>query len=206
MLALTGPRVVKILARYDRELGLDDKVYRRSNAALAKALRDGVHLTRTELKAVLGEARVGPLDGQRTARLMMRAELDAVVCSGPRRGKQFTYALLDDRVPPVATVARDEALLELTRRYFRTRSPATAQDFAWWSGLAMSDVKRGIDLARADLEQATVDGKTYWSSGPSSGRSRPSACLLPNYDEFFIGYRDRSAIGKRLASVSADRW
>jgi hypothetical protein len=67
----------------------------------------------------------------------------------------------------------------------------------------MSDVKRGIDLARADLEQATVDGKTYWSSGPSSGRSRPSACLLPNYDEFFIGYRDRSAIGKRLASVSA---
>lgn len=203
MLALTGPRVVKRMAPYDRKLELTPAVYRRSNAAIVNALRDGAHLTRTELKTVLARARVGTLDVQRSAHLMVRAELDALVCSGPRRGKQFTYALLDDRVPPVASISRDEALLELTRRYFRTHSPATARDFAWWSGLSMADVKRGVELARQDLEPITVDGQSWWTAGPPAPRPRPSAHLLPNYDEFFIGHRDRSAIGRRLASVKA---
>jgi len=206
MLALTGPRVMKTMATYDRKLGLDERVFRRSNAALTKALRDA-DLTRTELKAVL-EPKVGPLGGgvagvQRTAHLMMRAELEGVICSGPRRGKQFTYALLDRRVRPAAILDRDEALLELTRRYFRTRSPATPQDFSWWSGLPMADVRRGIDLARAELESVSIDNVAYWVNGDTPRRAKPSAWLLPNYDEFFIGYRDRSAIGVRLDSVQA---
>jgi hypothetical protein len=175
MLSLTGPCVARRMAPYDRKLGLDDSTFRRSNTAIAKALRNGAHLTRTELKAVLARARVGPLDVQRAAHLMMRAELDAVVCSGPRRGKQFTYVLLDDRVPPVAPLTRDEALLELTRRYFHTHSPATARDFAWWSGLSMVDVKRGLDLARRDLELVTVDGESYWNAGTPITRPKPSA-------------------------------
>ena len=206
MLALTGPRVMKTMATYDRKLGLDERVFRRSNAALTKALRDA-DLTRTELKAVL-EPKVGPLGGgvagvQRTAHLMMRAELEGVICSGPRRGKQFTYALLDRRVRPAAILDRDEALLELTRRYFRTRSPATPQDFSWWSGLPMADVRRGIDLARAELESVSIGDVAYWVHGDTPSRAKPSAWLLPNYDEFFIGYRDRSAIGVRLDSVKS---
>lgn len=203
MLSLTAPRVMATMASYDRKLELNGTVFRRSHAALTRALRDGTHLTRTELKAVLAKAKVGPLGVQRTAHLMMRAELDAVICSGPRRGKQFTYALLDERVPPAAPLERDEALLELTRRYFRGRSPATAHDFGWWSGLAMADVRRGIDLARDDLELVTIDGKSYWVDSEPASRPKPSAHLLPNYDEFFIGHRDRSAIGVRLNSVKA---
>ena len=203
MLALTGPNVVKRMATYDRQLEISEADFRRSNAALTKALRDGAHLTRAELKDVLSRAKVGPLGVQRAAHILMRAELDAVICSGPRRGKQFTYALLDDRVPPTPEKVRDEALLELTRRYFRTRSPATAQDFSWWSGLTMPDVRRGIDLAGTELEQVTIDDKAYWSAGVSTARPAPSAHLLPNYDEFFIGYRDRSAIGHRVASVTS---
>jgi hypothetical protein len=135
---------------------------------------------------------------------MMRAELDAVVCSGPRRGRQFTYALLDERVPPAPLLPHDEALLELTRRYFRTRGPATARDFGWWSGLAMADVRRGIDLARTELESATINDEAYWNAGDgAAGLTTPTAHLLPNYDEFFIGFRDRSAIGERLKSVKA---
>ena len=206
MLALTGPRVMKTMASYDRKLGLDEKAFRRSNAVLTKALRDA-DLTRTELKAVL-EPKVGPLGGgtagvQRTAHLMMRAELEGVICSGPRRGKQFTYALLDRRVQPAALRDRDEALLELTRRYFSTRSPATTQDFSWWSGLAMAEARRGIDLARAELESVSIGDVAYWVHGDAPSRQKPSAWLLPNYDEFFIGYRDRSAIGARLKSVKA---
>ena len=203
MLALTGPHVARHMAPYNRHLEIDERVFRRSNAAIEKALRDGDFLTRTELKAVLSRARLGTLGVQRTAHLMMRAELEALVCSGPRRDKQFTYALLEHRVPPAPARDRDEALLELVRRYFATRSPATSRDFSWWSGLPMSEVKRGIELARGELESVTIGGQSYWVAGDPPQRVGRTAHLLPNYDEFFIGYRDRGAIGERLRSIHA---
>jgi hypothetical protein len=203
LLALTGPRVMRTMSSYDRKLELDEKVFRRSNAALERALRGGTLLTRAELKTALGRARVGDVGGQRTAHLLMRAELEGIICSGPRRGKQFTYALLDERVPTTPALDRDQALLELTRRYFHTRGPATAADYSWWSGLVMADVRRAIEIAREDLVETTIDGRTFWNTGERLARPRASAHLLPNYDEFFIGYRDRGAIGNRLNSVKA---
>ena len=68
-------------------------------------------MTRAELQAALQRAGV-EATGQRLAHLVMRAELDAVVCSGARRGNQFTYALLDERVPGTPTLTREEALAE----------------------------------------------------------------------------------------------
>ncbi|HEX9565939.1 MAG TPA: winged helix DNA-binding domain-containing protein [Gemmatimonadaceae bacterium] len=203
MLALTAPRVKAAMASYNRKLELDASVFRRSHAALAKALAGGQHRTRTELRGVLERARIGTVNGQRLGHLMMEAELDAVVCSGPRRGKQFTYALFDERVAPGAALARDEALLALTRRYFETRGPATVHDFAWWSGLAMSDARRGIEIAGRDLQRVTLADRPHWLAGDTSDRRAASAHLLPNYDEYFIGYKDRGAIGRRLRSVKA---
>ena len=200
MLRLTAPRISQVMSRYDRQLGLDENLYRRSARVAEKALRDHNYLTRPELKAVLARARFGTLNGPQMARLLMRAECDAVICSGPRRGKQFTYALVDERAPAVPARDRDEDLLDLTLRYFAARSPATAHDFAWWSGLAMQDVKRGIDLAGTQLQRFDMNGATYWRSGGIPDAPGATAHLLPNYDEFFIGYRDRSAIGQRLGS------
>ena len=204
MLALTGPRVKRVLASYDRQLDIDDDVIRRSNAALARALHGGAHLTRTELAAALRRARLHAEGTQRLAHLVMHAELDAVICSGPRRGKQFTYALLDERVPPAAPIGRDEALHAVTTRYFATRSPATAHDLAWWSGLTVSDARKGIEIAGAALERETIDEVAYWSSpdARADGLTSPTAHLLPNYDEYFIGFRDRSAAGRRVASAA----
>ena len=200
MLELTGPRVAAAMAPANKRLELDRAVYRRSNAVFTKALADGKCLTRAELRAHLERARVKIVTGQQLGHLMMQSELDGVVCSGPRRGKQFTYALLDERAPRSPSLSRDEALLELTRRYFLTRSPATARDFAWWSGLTISDAKRGITLAGKDLEPATLGGQEYWiaAAAPRPARSSRTVHLLPNYDEYFIGYRDRSAIADRL--------
>lgn len=202
MLALTAPRVKAVMAYYDRKLELDDALFRRSNAAIARALRDGKQLTRAELGQVLRRARIDVTGSQRLGHVAMRAELDAIICSGARRGKQFTYALLDERVPPAATLDRDEALLELTRRYFATRSPATANDFAWWSGLTVADATKGIQMAGPNLEREIVDDRTYWlaASQRSQSKTSPTAHLLPNYDEYFIGFKDRSAIGRRLKS------
>ena len=203
MLELTAPRVKAAMAYYDRKLELDEAVFRRSNAAIARALRDGKHLTRAEIAEVLRRARVDVTSSQRLGHLLLRPELDGLICSGPRRGKQFTYALLDERAPTAASMSRDEALLELTKRYFATRGPASANDFAWWSGLTVADAKRGAEMAA--LEREVIDDRTYWSapSAPMARSKASTAFLLPNYDEYFIGLKDRSAIGQRLALTDA---
>jgi len=127
---------------------------------------------------------------------MMRAELDGIVCSGARRGKQFTYALLDERAPQARTLNRDEALAEFARRYFTSHGPATLQDFVWWSGLSTADARVGLEMVTSQLIHEVVDGQTYWfsmSTPPAKDLSQ-AAYLLPNYDEYIVGYTDRSAV------------
>jgi hypothetical protein len=203
MLALTAPRVRASMAFRDRWLELDEKIFRRGNAAIAKALSGGKTLTRPELGKVLERARVKVASGQHLGHIVMRAELDAIVCSGPRRGHQATYALLDERVPAMPSMSRDEALLELARRYFETRGPATLRDFAWWSGLTVSDAKRGVEMADKELACATFDDNAHWFVERSLERASASAQLLPNYDEYFIAYKDRTAVGQRLGNIAA---
>ena len=203
MLELTGPHVNARMAPYDRQLELDEKTFRRSNGALTSALRDGTQLTRTELRPVLERARIGTLTTQRIGHLLMRAELDRVICSGGLRGKQQTYAVFDERVPASAPLERDEALARLARRYFMSRSPASAHDLAWWSGLAVKDARRAIDAIAGELHEESFEGRSYWSV--ESGHPAPStahrAWLVPNYDESFIGFRDRGAMGQRLTDA-----
>src|SRR5690242_15221309 len=198
MLALTAPRVKAALAYHDRVNELTPAVVRRSHDALTKALAGGKHLSRGELATILERSGVRNASGQRLYGLMLRAEVDALVCSGPRRGSEPTYALLEERVPPAAALERDEALLELTRRYFATRGPATQRDFAWWSGLSAADTKRGIQMAEPELEHISQDEESYYHVERALPRARPSAHLLPNYDEYFIGYKDRGAVAARL--------
>jgi hypothetical protein len=195
MLALSGPRVHAANAFYYRQLGLDPATLVRSRSTIVRALERGGHLTRSELASALHRAAV-PADGLRLAYLVMHAELDQVICSGARRGKQFTYALLDERVPRTAPVSRDEALAELTRRYFSSRGPATVRDYVWWSGLTVRDARTGIEMAGSALAHEVLDGRSYWfaaSSGPAR-RTATRVHLLPNYDEYGIAYRDRDVV------------
>jgi hypothetical protein len=195
-LSLTAPRVNAVNAFMYRKLELDSALFKRSAAALTKALQGGRQLTRVELASALQQAGIDTAGELRMGYIMMRAELDALVCSGARRGKQFTYALLEERAPRVKKMERDEALVELTKRYFTSRGPATMKDFTAWSGLTMADVKRGIELLKPKLEHEVIDGQTYWFVESSSPPKRPaaSAHLLPVYDEYVMGYKDRSAM------------
>jgi hypothetical protein len=210
MLALTAPRINRAMSYYNRILELDDETFARSNAAIRKALKGGKHLMRKELGAALARAGI-VASGQRLGHLVMRAELDAVICSGPRRGKQFTYALLDERAPATKPLSREKSLTELATRYFTSHGPATAQDFSWWSGLTVTDAKKGIELAGVTEEE--IDGKSYWAF-PSKSTARgkePLVHLLPPYDEYFIAYKDRSALSdpavmkRRAKEGSLDR-
>ncbi|MEX2238293.1 MAG: winged helix DNA-binding domain-containing protein [Dehalococcoidia bacterium] len=194
LLELTASRVNAKYRLVYRELELDEPTVAKTTSVLTSALRGGKHLTRAELADALRQSGI-PGDARRFNFILQRAELDAVVCSGPRRGKQFTYVLLDERAPVAKPFHREEALAELTRRYFTSHGPATVQDFAWWSGLTIRDIRVGIDMLRGELVDETIDGKRYWLSlvGQSGPLDSPVVHLLPQFDEFLVAYRDRSA-------------
>jgi hypothetical protein len=195
MLALSAPRVHAVNRYHYRRFELDPKTLSRGRAVLERALR-GKNLTRAELQSVLLRAGI-PTDSMRLAGLVMYAELEGVVVSGPRRGKQFTYALLDERARSARLLDRDESLGRLTRRYFSSHGPATLRDYAWWSGLTVREAKRGLEIVTG-LSESTVDGLTYRAlraSRPAARMTRPSGHLLPNFDEYLIAYKDRGAVG-----------
>ncbi|HEX9117733.1 MAG TPA: winged helix DNA-binding domain-containing protein [Anaerolineae bacterium] len=195
LLSLTAPRVKTALAYNDRRLGVDAGVISRSNAVLARALEGGKQLTRSELATVLAGAGIATND-LRLGHLLFHAELDGVVCSGARRGKQFTYMLLEERVPPAPVLSREESLARVARRYFTSRGPAALKDFVWWSGLTVADARAGLEMVKPELGRAVVDGTEYWfgERPPDAARDGPVAHLLPNFDEFVVGYADRSAV------------
>jgi hypothetical protein len=195
MLALVAPRLVARAARRHQALELDAATFRKSNVVLERALRDGRHRTRDEIAALLGQAGISTA-GERLSHLLGRAELDAIVTSGARRGKQFTYVHLDHRAPlQRAPLVREEALAELAGRYFRSRGPASLDDFIWWSGLTASDARTGLEAIRSSLVCDAVAGRMYYRSDAhaASTTSKGACHLLPAFDEYLVGYRDRAA-------------
>ena len=192
MLELTAPRVHKTMSVYNRHQGLEKADIVRAVGIFERSLSGGDHLTRAELGERLAHAgyRVSSLQ---LSLLTMYAELEAVVCSGPRRGKQFTYGLLSERAPDPRRLERDEALGELSRRFFTSHGPATIRDFVWWSGLTTADARRGLEIIRARSESS--DGITYWSAAQVRvAAERRPVHLLPIYDEYLVAYRDRVAV------------
>jgi hypothetical protein len=187
LLELTAARVNAQNAFRYRQLELDEAVLRRSSKLIAKTFQGGKNCTRQELGEMLAAAGIAP-DGQRIHFIMMRAELDGVVCSGPLRGKQYTYALLDERVPPYPKLSRADALAELTQRYFTGHGPATVRDFCWWSGLTTVEANAGLEIAR--LSKNEINGQVYYYSQTMqpAPEAAHEAFLLPTYDEYLVGY------------------
>ncbi|MCA9910956.1 MAG: AlkZ family DNA glycosylase [Anaerolineae bacterium] len=201
IMRLTAPRVQKLNAYYYRQLGLDAALFARCNDVIARALAGGHFLTRKELGARLAEAGIAA-SGLRLTSIMMNAELALLVCSGPLRGKQHTYALVDERVPAGRTLEGAEALAELARRYFTGHGPATLRDFSWWSGLTLADAQAGVAMLSAQLDQAEIDGQTYWflARAIPEPDAMPVAHLLPLFDEYFVGY---ASFGKAISAGQA---
>jgi hypothetical protein len=196
--ALTGPRVRRANdAVGRRRLGMTRSDFDRTNEIIRGALAGSGELTRYELRVRLVEAGVPFRDANALGHILMNAELDALICSGRRRGKQFTYQLVDDRIPTSHDRPPSEALCELTVRYFTSHGPALVHDMAWWSGLTVTDVRRGIELAGDVLEQRTIDGKRYVAAEGGFAVDEipaPHVLLLSNYDEYLGSYTDYAPI------------
>lgn len=195
LIGLFGPLMIQRNARRNRELELDDRQLAKALDAIARACEGGTHLGRAEVAAVLTRAKISP-EGQRLAHIIYRAELEALVCSGRRKGKQITIALFDERVPKSKPRPREESLADLATRYFTTRGPASAKDFTWWCQLPAADVRAAIALAGDNLVAETIDGTTLYHGARTAKPAKgPRAYLLPPYDEYTVAYADRSHVG-----------
>ena len=197
LLALTAPRVHQLNAYYYRQVGLDTEVLAASRAAIERVLADGEPRTRKQVLEGLAAAGV-PVAGMAGTYALMHAELEGVVCSGPRIGRHHSYVLLDARVPPAppaeAALAADPdaALTELVHRFFASHGPATVQDLRAWASLTVADVRRGLEAAGDRLASAVVGGRTLWFEPPADPFRAPSPAvhLLQAYDEYLVGHAD----------------
>ncbi|MCW3116716.1 MAG: Winged helix DNA-binding protein [Chitinophagaceae bacterium] len=197
MLNLTAPRVNAANAFMYKKLELDNKSFNRYNKILIKSLRDKKELTRDELNEEFKKKKI-IADGFRLSYIMMRAELDGILCSGARRGNQFTYALLEERVPSGKVKPHDEALAELAKRYFTSRGPSTVKDFSTWSGLTLTDCRKAHAMIKTQFIEERMDHEYYYYAEhlPFTKNQFHQFYLLPVYDEFIMGYKDRTAILK----------
>ena len=194
LLELLAPRVIAQSAGRYRQLELDEMTFARSKEVFAQALQGGQQFTRDEMHQLLEQVNIATA-GQRGYHILLRAAQDRLICFGVPRGKQQTFTLLDEWIPPAKTLTRDDALAALAQRYFTSHGPAQLADFVWWSGLTIKEARIAIELAKAHLGQATIDGQNYWFGTALSieKTDAPSLALLPGFDEFMLGYTDRSA-------------
>lgn len=199
MIELLGPRSIAGRRHRLEQLGLDAPTLRRAERAAVKTMAGGRHLTREAFFQRLEEAGVSTA-GQRGYHLAWRLAQQGVLCFGAPAGKQQTFALLDEWAPSARSLPREEALAELARRYFASHGPATVQDLAWWAGLTVADAARGAAAAAGalGLVREAIGGRMHWSAEHPADRGArgagSTAHLLPSFDEYLLGYRDRSPV------------
>jgi hypothetical protein len=192
LLELTAPRVRRSFRQVQQQTGVDDDSLGRARDIVTGSLMDGVHLTRQALGERLQAAGL-PSDGAGLMLVMADAELAGLVCSGPMQGGQHTYALLDERAPGARRIEPDEAIAELTRRYFAGHGPATERDLAYWATLTLAEVRAGLAAVTDQLDRFDHGGRTYWFAEPAPDPGRatePRGHLLQTLDEYHNGYQD----------------
>ena len=195
MLKLTAPRVQAGNAYMYRKMELDAGLFPKCNKVIQNLLEGGDQLTRPQIATVLEERGISA-DGLRLSLIMMQAELEGLICSGARKGNQFTYAWLEDRVPIAPDLLGDEALATLALRYFTSRGPATILDFSTWSGLSVTDARSAVSMIGSQLTRLQIEGQDYFCVPSAIIRTQQAAVaqLLPPYDEYIMGYKNRDAI------------
>jgi hypothetical protein len=195
MLTLLSPFVIKQSGNRYRHLELDDRTFAHSFEIISKVLINGKPLIRAEILLALGKAGI-TTEGQRGYHILRRAGLEGLICFGPMREKQETYVLLDECASDRTGMSRDDALARLAERYFYSHGPATLNDYIWWSGLPTSDARAGLEMVVTKLRHEKFNDQIYWMSPKSrvSRKTTPTVCLLPAYDEYLLGYKERSVV------------
>jgi hypothetical protein len=193
MLSLLAPRAAGAASSRWRQLGLDNAVMVRSAKLAEKALVGGKRLRREAMYKVWNDAGIATHDS-RGLHILGALAQSGLICFGPRDGKQHTFTLVEEWLPSARLLERDIALGEIARRYFVSHGPATVHDFAWWSGLTVTDARAGLDSVKSELESETIGTRTLWFAATSAPSATKAAFLLPAWDEYTVAYRDRNDI------------
>jgi hypothetical protein len=195
-LKLSASRILARDGRRLEQLGLDRGIMERCKELFYEALKGNRRLSRPEMMQLLEEAGIST-ENQRGYHILWYLSQDALICPGPMQGKQQTFVLLDEWVPDSRELSREESLAELARRYFASHGPATVHDLAWWAGLTVTEARSGLEAAMPGLVSEKIDGREYWMAADAPGhtaRDGSSVHLLPAFDEYLLGYKDRSAV------------
>jgi hypothetical protein len=196
MVRLLAPRLDQRVAGNYRRARLSPEIIARAGDVIAHTLT-GNQCTRAEVYAALnaaGIATTGSGGEQRGMHLLVHWARHGLICITPRRGKQQTYALMDEWMPGGTDLHGDEALAELARRYFRSHAPATIKDFAWWTGVTMTEARRAAEAVNDEFDRQRVDGVEYVLGPGGRARRAGRAFLLPPFDEYTVAYADRGAV------------
>ncbi len=196
MLKLSASRTIARDRRRLAQLELDDAIMGRCQELFYDALQGGKCLSRASMMQVLEDAGIGTTN-QRGYHILWYTAQTGLICLGPMHDKQQTFVLLDEWAPHPRELSREAALAELAGRYFASHGPATMHDFAWWAGLAVADARAGLEAAKPGLIAEKMGGKDCWMTkdAPShTAYDRSRAYLLPGFDEYLLGYKDRGAV------------
>lgn len=195
MLDLSGPQVQKMTISAAKKYGYDVRMLNQINSRIEKLLAGNNHLTRDQIMQELN-IKKGSNQDFLAAAIMMHAELDGFVCNGKMKGKQITYALLEERVSkPKTKLTKEEALAKLALRYFESHGPATLLDFSWWSGFPPTTCKLALSAIELQLNSVEIENQIYWFKKDISDETnfRESVHFLPAFDEILISYKTREA-------------
>ncbi|HEU4715616.1 MAG TPA: winged helix DNA-binding domain-containing protein [Candidatus Saccharimonadales bacterium] len=188
---LLAPRALAAATSRRKQLAIDDAVLAAARDVIVRALEGGKCLTRNDLLSRLDDAGIATAE-QRGSHLLYHWAAMTLICFGPHEGKQPTFVLMDEWLPPTPERTREEALKELATRYFKSHGPASLRDFAGWGKLTVKDARLGIELAGTALASQEENGTVYWFD-PAVEPAAPATYLLPGFDEYMLGYKDRTA-------------
>lgn len=191
---MTAPRILGSAKRRQAQLGLDEEVLARCRRTIYDTLKEGQPVTRSVLLQRLEEVGI-PTDSQRGYHILWNSAYQQLICFGPMSGKQQTFVLLDAWVPNAQEQTSEEVLAELALTYFSSHGPATITDFAWWAGMTLTDARNGLEAVKGQgLVSENINGTTYWMAEDVVNAVATDIHLLPGFDEYMLGYKDRSAV------------
>ena len=195
LLLLSAPRIKAATQSRNRQLGIDERLIKKTKRIIEKQILNNGHALRQELVTEFGKAKIN-LGDNMAAHLLMEAEIDGFICSGKLKNGNHTYALTDERIPKTSIHNKEEALALVSKLYFRSHGPATVNDFAWWSGLTIKESRLGIDLIKKDMHSFKINTDEYWyyEHNTITTVSHDRIDLLPAYDELIVAYKNRASL------------
>ena len=194
---LCAPKAISVIKGWmsSNKISIPEEEVLKIREILLQTASDKRSVTKEDFVQALAERAI-TMDDHRLSYHIRMAEYAGTLCSGDLLPMKASYALTSDKVKPKVKMDRDEALIRFTRKYFQSRQPATLEDFVWWSGLNISDCRKGIALLgdTIHLEQWNRRDLYLTDDCRTRGFRKGQFLLIPPYDEYLIGYKSRDIV------------